>query len=240
MSLGEIISHPLFLGLYVFFMATVLLLVFSFKYALFGTKAFFKKISGDFGLVFFRTANNDVKFPPVFANLTKTELEVKRSGVKSIYPYTRNQFKEGTFFGFPYCVKDYDDALRNYGLYAEVTKEVIDEETGQLIRVPLYHKVNNEITNIPVLTAEKSADTVQPEIIDGLISKNSILSSLRELFGKHNLGLVVSVVVGLLVLVSLYLGYENYTMLQQQLIPALQSMAQSSAAAATPTEIPLN
>lgn len=246
MSIMEVIGHPLFLGLYVATMAMLIVLVFGGKYALFGMIAFFKKSSGKFGLVFLRMADGNIKFPPRFHDMEKPEIEIKAKGVKKIYPLNRNDFREGKFFGFPYCIKDSDDAVRSYGLYAEEFEEVIDQKSGESTFVTKYQNVsykdeNGKVqtiqTNIPCMTKEKGSYRVDPEIIDGLISKNSILSSIKDLFQKHNMMFVGIIVVGVLVLVSLYIGYENMTMMQERVLPALDSLrgalAESAAEEAT-------
>lgn len=233
MSIIEVISHPLFLGSYVFSMALLILIVFSAKYALFGFNAFFKKSSGKYALVFLRLPDGNISFPPLFHPLEKSEIEIKKKGVKKIFPLHRNDFKDGKFFGFSYVIKDSDDAVRSYGLYAEDFKEIIDEKTGESSFETVCETVNatddngkviTVQTNIPKMIKEKAGFRVDPEIIDGLISKNSILSSIKDLFAKHNLMFVALIVVGVLVLVGLYLGYENMTMIQQQLIPAIESI----------------
>ena len=232
MAITEVISHPLFLGLYLVLILLLFVVIFSGKYSLFGLAAFFKKLPGTNALVFFKMPDGNIKFPPKFHNMDKTEIEVKKKGVKKIYPINRNEFTDGKIFGFPYCIKDSDDAVRSYGLYAEDFQEVQDEN-GDVKYETVYETVqaqdeNGKVmtvkTNMPRLTKAKGSYRVDPELIDGLISKNSILSSIKDLFQKHNLMFLGLVVVGVMILVSLYLGYENMTMLQEQILPAIDSL----------------
>lgn len=245
MGIVETITQPTFLALYALCMVLLFMVVFSAKYVFFGLNAFFKKPSGKYGLVFLRLPDNNIMLPK-FHNMEKTEFELKRKGVKKVFPMHRNDFQDGKFFGFPYCIKDIDDAVRSYGLYAEEFQEVIDPKTQESKFEPVYERFqkqdeNGQIhtyeTSIPKLTKEKGSFRVDPEIIDGLISKNSILSSIKDLFQKHNLMFVGIIVVGVLVLVSLYLGYENMTMMQEQILPALEQLkgniAEQSANAAS-------
>jgi len=246
----EVIGHPLFLGMYVLLMGLLAVVIFGGKYAFFGMKAFFKKSSGKWALVFFRLPDGNIAFPPTFHDMENTEITVKRKGIKKIYPLNRNEFTDGKIFGFAYCIKDSDDAVRSYGLYAEDFEEVQDKDGNPSFK-PTTHVINAKDdsgkiqavqTNIPKLTKEKGSYRVDPEIIDGLISKNSILSSIKDLFQKHNMMFIGIIVVGVLVLVSLYIGFENMTLMQERLLPALEAVraeVANSAAEEATQNIPL-
>ncbi|MEX1384437.1 hypothetical protein [Lutibacter sp.] len=209
-SIIEVISSPLFLVVYMFAVVSTIVLGLSFKYAIFGVKAFVKKMSGKYGLMFLKMPGGDIKFPPYFVNIEKTEVTLKSKGVTKKFPYTRTDFDEGRFFSFPYCIKDHDDCIRSYGLYGQVTNSDLK---------PLYHVVEIEgkkiQTDIPVLTKEKSSGVVDPELIHGMISKAGILDNLKELFDKNKILLYVVMASIAVSVISLYVGYENYSMIQQ-------------------------
>ena len=110
-SLGELISSPIFIGTYMVAIIFLLLFALSARWSIFGLGYFMKKISGQFGLLFFRTTDGNIKLPK-FVNLNNTEAKIKYRGVTKIFPYDRNEFNLGRFFGMPFTIKDTDDASR--------------------------------------------------------------------------------------------------------------------------------
>jgi hypothetical protein len=214
----EVISSPIFLAVYALAMVSVLLLVFSFKYALFGSKAFFKKMSGRYGLMFLKMPGGNIKFPPHFVDMEKTEAKIKSKGVTKRFPYNRTDFDDTRLFGFPFVIKDHDDAIRTYGLYS------IDVDTDYKPKFHVFTEGDKTYqTNIPILTQAKSANVVDPELIDGMISKAGVLDSLKELFDRNKTLFYVIIASIAISGISLYVAYESYTMLQT-LGPAVESI----------------
>jgi len=217
-SIIEVISSPLFIVTYLFAVVSTMILIFSFKYALFGVKAFFKKMSGRYGLLWLKMPGGNIKFPPYFVDMEKTEVTIKKKGITKQFPIGRSDFDEGKFFGFPFCIKDHDDVIKTYGLYAQAVNKDYK---------PLYHKFSHDgkeyETNIPVLTKEKSANLVDPELIHGMIAKAGILDSLKELFDKNKTLLYVIVASIAVSGIALYVAYESYTMLQN-ITPVIQNI----------------
>jgi hypothetical protein len=175
---------------YTYYIAILLagvLVVLGGQWFKFGVILFFKKIQygNQVGLVFKRSLGNSFGFPEIY-DLRQNKKETS----KSLHPYTREQFSEGSFFGFPYMFVDTDDIQTSYGLY----KQQVSEK-GE----PLFYSVTTKnedgqivsIKEIPVLDSAKSSVSVSGEVLHTAYSASALSGALQNFIDKHQLLMIL-------------------------------------------------
>jgi len=227
-TLVEVISSPLFIGVYVAMMLLFIQFILGAKFGLFGLSFFFKKMSGKFGLVFFKTKDNNFRLPK-FVMMDNDSISLKMGKEKKIFPIHPNEFQEGRFFGLPFTMKDLDDASKVYGIYGYET-----DDKNNVIN----HVINSEgkayDTTIPKLTKYKSAYRVDPSLIDTLVSKLVMLGDVNDI---KKLLLYVGgglMVLGIIGIANIFIGYQIYVMMEQYLPGIAGKVSQAAATTIIP------
>jgi len=188
------------------------------SFLVFGIKHFMLKKSGKYGLLFLRNKSGNIGLPR-FVSLEEESATIKTKYGEKTFPFTPEEFMQGRFFGLPYAIKDWDDANVSYGLLCPKVNEKLQTE---------FQKVNIEgnsyLTSIPVYHSAKNPGVVDPELHKAVVAKEKLIVGIRDMFTKQNLITILVVVSIIIGLVACYLGYENFVMLEQTVIPLLNQI----------------
>lgn len=187
-----------YLAVYAIAIVLLIAIALSGKFFFFGLHFGLKKLmyKGNLGLVFYRSIGNNFVLPKMI-DLRKTEMKDD----KKIHPYTRQQFKEGLFFGCPYIISDVEDIKTTYGLY----KHQCDPTTGEA----LYWKTPEGENIAPVLDAIKTSVTVSPSLLKTAYSAAALGEAIRDFLKKNQTLLIVAGVAALMAGIAAYFAYSN-------------------------------
>jgi len=184
----------------------------------FGIKHFLFKKSGKYGLLFLRNRSGNIGIPK-FVSLEEESATIKTKEGDKTFPYTPEEFMTGRFFGLSYAIKDWDDANVSYGLLCPKVDNKLKTEYQKIdIDGKLYE------TTIPVYHTAKNAGVVDPALHKAVVAKEKLIVGIKDMFTKQNLITILVVVAIIVGVVSIYLGYENYVMLEQTVIPTMNSL----------------
>ncbi len=152
----------------------------------------------EFGLIFYRNIGSNFTFPKI-VSLKKNNVQDK----DGLHPYSRDQFRDGTFWGKPFMFVDSDDVKTSYGLYKHQT-----DEEGH----PLFYAIKdeqNKILNVPVLDAVKTSVSISPELLKTAFSAAALSQALKDFMKKNQLLLILCGAAALFAFGALFFSYNN-------------------------------
>lgn len=216
---------------------SIIWLALSLRWSIFGLVGRLYRAKG-YGLLLLKSNTDNIGFPK-FVDLNSESIKVKKSqglfkpAKVSIYAVNRDDFMGMRLFGFPFCIKDFDDATKSYGLYSPVkdlsNNQIFEtitltNEKGETVEAP---------TDIPKLTRHKSGSVVDPEMVHAIISKNTVLSSINQFMKNNKMVLTVAALALLASIAAAYFGYNIYNQITLNVIPKIGQCAATQASGTT-------
>jgi len=217
------------------------------KFTLFAVTLAFKRFlyKGQVGLIFYRGIGNTFGLP-VIVDLRETRRETSQK----LHPFSREQFRDGTFFGCPYILCDVEDIKTSVGLYINkakksendiidvnkltanqiitLFKQQCDEEGRDIAHTCVRHTEDGQEVKYytPVLDTIKTSNSLDPELLKKSYSATALSHALDLFLKKHQLLMILIGGAIVLSLIGAYFAYVNNSQLalvcQQTTIDAIQ------------------
>ena len=199
----------------------LLLLIFGVtsRWIFFGLKLFFlkRRYHNNIGLLFLRSIGTNFTFP----RIVPLDKQIK-TDKKEIRTFTRDMFKDGTFWNIPFMFMDVDDMKTTLGIY----KIQCDPQGNPLhyaINTPeslktAYAQAHPEskeqdygviTTRIPMLEPVKESVTVSPELLKTAFSAAALAGALEEFLRKYTWILYLAGAAALFAAIAAYLAFNN-------------------------------
>jgi hypothetical protein len=189
--------------------------VVSMKFIIFNVKLLFRVMTWkkqNVGLVFMRNLGNSWGLPEI-VNISDNKVENKNE----FRIFSREQFKEGSWFGYPYILTDREDCKTSYGLY----KAQCDDE-GHPLTHNIFSGQKNEMgkdlyieTKIPVLSAVKTSVSVNPHLMKTVIAGGALNSAIKDFLDKNKYLLYCAGAGALFSAGALFFAYNNQNTIAQ-------------------------
>lgn len=203
----EIITHPLFLSIYIGFILLLIMAFFSGPFFIFGVKLRIKKFlhPSNVGLLFIHNIGENFGLPKI-VRLDKKQYKHKRGGEVGIYLFDREMFQQGKFFNMPYAMMPYEDIKTTVGLYYKEINEK-GEETGNI-------------------TAVKPSYSLRPEYFQSAVRAAALSQAIQDFLDKNRMLLYVLAGTGLVVGLSLFFTYEMYSTKIPEIVQLLNTISE--------------
>lgn len=181
----------------------ILLFVLSMKYMFLGLKVFIGRLrfGGNAGWIIFQNKRGDFYRFTVHNYSKNTYISKNKTYVIEEY-----MVKGGLWFGMPYAIIPDNNVMKSAGIYYPVT----DDEGNQIFLSDTNgNKLYDEFGEpIPKLSPIKQGASLAPSLLTAIIKDEALTSALKDLFGKANMILYVTMGAAIAAAIAAYFAYD--------------------------------